>query len=474
MQKIVSIINGIARHPDYRLAAPLTLHIYKGVPMAICGANGSGKTLLVDMLRMAHPLQGDALCCYLKPPKGAHLADIVRYVSFRDVYGAAEPAYYQQRWNRGDDAEFPTVREVLKLCEKQGSNGSMLIATLGLTPHLDKPLNLLSSGELRRLQLARVLGDNPQWLIIDNPYIGLDVAAREMLTQVLEQIAQQLTLTIVVSRATDIPDFINTVVHVEKGRVQQPCTRSEYLARQLTPTETSAHTIPTLPQFHNIAPTSHTDVINFRDINIGYGDRQLFKNFSWRVQRGERWALTGSNGSGKTTLLSLICADNPMGYACNISLFGRQRGTGESIWDIKKRIGYVSPEIYSTYRQNLTAIEIAASGLHDTIGLYRRTTAEEQQQCRQWLVAFGAEHLSERRYLTLSDGEQRLILLVRAFVKSPELLVLDEPFHGLDDNYRRRAMQVIDQYMEDPHKTLIIVTHYEEELPRCINRRLRI
>ncbi len=487
MQEIVSITNGTARHPDYRLAAPVTLTIYKGVPTAICGRNGAGKTFLADMLRMARPLCGDALRCSLVPPKGGHVADIIRYVSFRDVYGGLEPAYYQQRWNNGDEEVFPTVREVLAPDEKLNGEVSKLkhelftaeaiVETLGLTPHLDKPVNLLSSGELRRLQLARVLGESPEWLIVDNPYIGLDAAAREMLTGVFEKLSARLTLMLVVSRAADIPAFIDNVIPVSCLQVEAPCTRREYLARhaheQLP--ATAPIPLPEMPSGRDGATCNLPDaVIDFRNINISYGRRRLFDGFSWHVARGERWALTGRNGSGKTTLLSLVCADNPVAYACDISLFGRQRGTGESIWDIKKHIGYVSPEIYSTYRKNLTALEIAASGLHDTVGLYRRTTDEEQAHCRGWLKAFGAERLAERLYLTLSDGEQRLILLVRAFVKSPALLVLDEPFHGLDDRYRRRAMSVIDRYMADPTKTLIIVSHYEEELPSCINRRLRL
>ena len=163
-----------------------------------------------------------------------------------------------------------------------------------------------------------------------------------------------------------------------------------------------------------------------------------------------------------------------MAYAFNITLFGKRRGQGESIWDIKKHIGYVSPEIFTAYKKSLPAIDIVCSGLRDTIGLYKQSTPQEREKCNGWLKVFGIEDLSERNYLTLSSGEQRLILLVRAFVKNPQLLILDEPFHGLDDYYRKLAKDIIDQYMKDTSKTLIMVSHYAEEFPTCINRHLHL
>jgi molybdate transport system ATP-binding protein len=189
--------------------------------------------------------------------------------------------------------------------------------------------------------------------------------------------------------------------------------------------------------------------------------------------KGEHWALSGQNGSGKSTLLSLVCADNPQSYACDISLFGHKRGSGESIWDIKKHIGYVSPEMHRSYKQNIPAIEIVASGLKDTIGLYTRPKEDEKEQCRKWMRIFGIGELAERRFMEMSSGEQRLVLLASAFVKEPDLLILDEPLHGLDLCNRNMVKAIVDRYMyEDPDRTLIYVTHYENELPYCIDNSL--
>ena len=215
-------------------------------------------------------------------------------------------------------------------------------------------------------------------------------------------------------------------------------------------------------------------IVELRQVSIRYGERTILNTLDWTVLNGERWALSGENGAGKSTLLSLVCADNPQSYACDITLFDRRRGTGESIWEIKKHIGYVSPEMHRAYLKNLPAIDIVASGLHDSVGLYRRTHPEQLAVCEWWMDMFGIAHLRDRDFLTLSSGEQRLCLLARAFVKDPQLLILDEPLHGLDASNGQLVKEIIDTFCRRPGKTLIMVTHYEEELPTCITHRLHL
>ena len=222
-------------------------------------------------------------------------------------------------------------------------------------------------------------------------------------------------------------------------------------------------TIPPMPQ----------EIIKFNNVTIRYGERTILKDLNWVVLKGEHWSLSGQNGAGKSTLLSLVCADNPQAYANDISLFGHRRGSGESIWDIKKHIGYISPEMHRSYKQNIPAIQIVASGLKDTVGLYARPTKQEKDLCIEWMNLFGIKHLADRKFLEMSSGEQRLVLLARAFVKSPDLLILDEPLHGLDLCNRNLVKTIVDRYMfEDSERTLIYVTHYENELPKCIDNSL--
>lgn len=490
MQKIVEIVQGVARQPQFRMAQPVDFLLAQGEHIAITGPNGSGKSILADMVRGAIPLERDEARYDFGPDASPRASDNIRYIAFRDVFGEAEPAYYQQRWNRWDDTPYPTVAEALESHREKAlrhaspaaaaqpeSATDFLSRLTGSDPDFcRKRINLLSSGELRKFHIAKALAVRPSLLLIDNPFIGLDADARRMLTDLLTALACQLTIIVIVSRREDIPAFITHVVEVDRRHVMPKRTLAEYLAeepeRPAPLSETERESIATLSESQ--ATPESDSMIDFRNIHIGYDGHTILDSLNWTVRKGEHWALQGENGAGKSTLLSLVCADNPMAYACDIRLFGRKRGAGESIWDIKKHIGYVSPEIYQTYRKSLPAIDIVASGLHDTVGLYRSTTAEEKALCRRWLEIFRATELADRNYLQLSSGEQRLVLLVRAFVKSPALMVLDEPYHGLDANRRTLARDIIDTYSRLPGKTLIMVSHYEEELPPCIDHRLRL
>lgn len=478
MQKVIEIKAGVARMPQFRLADPADITIEAGEQVAIAGPNGAGKSLLVDLMTGAKPMMGGTPTYDFGAERSARVSDNVRYIAFRDAYGdGQEPAYYQQRWNQGDETVWPTVREqLLKGRTADAGDCAPLWTLLGVGPLLDKAVVQLSSGELRRFQLARALWPLPRVLVIDNPFIGLDKAARAMLAELLASLAHRMTIVLVVARPEDIPGFITHVVPVEWRTVRPKQTRADYLARQ---PETQAGL--TAAEHHRILSLpAHTDdyrtdsVVAFRDISIRYGSRTILDHLTWSVRRGEHWALTGENGAGKSTLLSLVCADNPQAYACDIDLFGRRRGTGESIWDIKRHIGYVSPEMFRSYKKNLPAADIVASGLHDTIGLYRRISPEERTAADLWMEVFGLDHLAARPYLSLSSGEQRMVLLARAFVKDPELLILDEPFHGLDNGNRQRARDIIEAFCQRPGKTLVMVTHYEEELPACIDHSLHL
>ena len=400
-------------------------------------------------------------------------SDKVRYVAFRDSYGVAtDQAYYLQlRWNQHDiDAETPNTGELLEQTfhltgpdtEQRRQWQRHLYELFDMGPLMDKYIITLSSGELRKFQLAKTLMAQPTTLILDNPFIGLDSEARQQLRDLLPLLAneRQLEVYLVVSRREDIPDYVTDTINIgnlPEGDVEglSDEKRQAILALPYKEKEYQAD-----------------EVVNMRKVSIRYGEHTILKDLDWRVMNGERWVLTGQNGSGKSTLLSLVCADNPQGYACDIALFGHQRGSGESIWEIKRHIGYVSPEMHRSYQRNFPALQIVASGLKDSVGLYVRTTEQEHEVCRWWMRIFGIDHLADRSFLSLSSGEQRMVLLARAFVKDPELLILDEPLHGLDDVNRRLAKDIIETFCERRNKTLIFVSHYKDESPSVINREL--
>ena len=286
-----------------------------------------------------------------------------------------------------------------------------------------------------------------------------------------------LELILVVSKPNDIPEFITHVIPVDDLTCGEKTTRAEFLNTcvQEPSCVLAKEKVQRILELENANEKLDTDeIVNLNKIRIGYGDRCILKDLDWTIKKGEKWALSGENGAGKSTLLSLICADNPQSYTCNITLFGKKRGTGESIWEIKKHIGYVSPEMFRSYLKNLHVIDIVASGLYDTVGLYRRPKPEQLSVCEWWLDIFGISNLKDRNFLQLSSGEQRLVLLARAFVKDPDLLILDEPLHGLDNYQCRLVKDIIEAFCQRNDKTLVMVTHYPEELPSCITHYLHI
>jgi len=362
---------------------------------------------------------------------------------------------------------MPTVRQALERSFLLAGSDTaerrlrqrQLYELMGIDDLLDEFVISISSGELRKMQLTKTLMANPQTIILDNPFIGLDTQARSMLNAQLLQLKQQgMTLYLIVARPAEIPAFADQIIWT---------TAEEVFTAAVIPTEAPACT--------DCHPTADSkQVISMHDVTVAYGNRTILGPLSWEVYQGQRWVLSGRNGSGKSTLLSLICADNPQSYACDISLFGRKRGTGESIWEIKRRIGYVSPELHRSYQRNLPALHIVASGLKDTVGLYAKTNESERQQCLRWMNDFGIEDLANRSFMQLSSGEQRMVLVCRAFVKNPDLLILDEPMHGLDIPRQQLVKDRIEDFCRQDNKTLIMVTHYEEELPRCMTHRLQL
>ncbi len=478
--KTIEIRQAKAKKPEWSMAAPVDFCLDEGEHIAVVGRNGAGKSMLIDLLTSRHPAFPNMVTYGFDAPY-----DKIRYITFRDTYGGDNDRTYflQQRWNQMEiDEETPTVGSKLEEAFQMAGDDTPerrqlqqhIYTLFQLEPLLDKYIILLSSGELRKFKLASSLFSDPKVLIMDNPFIGLDAQTRDQLKKLLTTLSaeRQLQLILVLAKSDEIPDFITHVVEVRDKSVLPKQSRRDYLAgrapfpaRVLTDEQRQA--ILQLPPHDRTVDAD--EVIRFTKVSIRYGARTILKDLDWTVRKGERWSLSGQNGSGKSTLLSLVCADNPQRYANDIALFGHRQGSGVSIWDIKKHIGYVSPEMHRAYQKDLPAIRIVASGLKDSVGLYVRPNEAEYQTCRWWMDLFGLEGLYDRPFLQLSSGEQRLVLLARAFVKDPELLILDEPLHGLDNTNRRLVKDIIETFCQRPDKTLIFVTHYQEELPDVID-----
>ncbi len=471
---IVGINNVIPRLPEFRFAEPLNFAINNDEQWAIIGPNGSGKTLISDIMQRKHALKEGEIITIDNLPVG----DLIKSISFKDIYTLADyrNSYYQQRWHSTETDEMPVVEDLFR--NLPGIEYlPELLEFFGIQDLLSKRIIFLSSGELRKFLIVRALLARPRILILDNPFIGLDAGSRGLLLEMLEQITamRNLQVVLLLSNPEDIPKMITHVLPVCNKEVYTVRTRRDFLADR----ELIDKLFPVITEeIHLPRPVretaAHTTTFRMEDVTIRYGTRTILKNLDWEVLNGEKWALLGPNGSGKSTLLSLIFADNPQGYANTLYLFDRKRGTGESIWDIKKRIGYVSPEMHLYYHENVPAMDIVGSGFFDSVGLYRKCNEGQKRSALQWMEVFGILHLKDRLFLTLSSGEQRLVLLARAFVKDPDLLILDEPLHGLDISNKRKTGLIIEQFCSQPGKTLLYVTHYIHELPASVNKQFRL
>ena len=427
------------------VVSAISFQILSGSKTAIVGPMGSGKTSLAKALAGRLFRTGEVFFSSRNLDKRAYVMLVEQQHQFKNRSNLSE-FYLQQRFNSSDCEDAYTVEE-----ELAGLELGDWVSIFELSGLLKRPLIQLSNGENKRLQIVKSLAYQPDWLILDNPYVGLDVKGREILTKGLLSLDSKGIQFILVSSPGDVPDFINQVIELPSAQVVE--AKPAPLLRPLDPFEIA---------------------VKMEKVQIKYGSKTILSNFSWKVNRGERWAIKGPNGAGKSTLISLITADNPQAYSQDITLFDRKRGTGESIWDIKRKIGYLSPELHLYFKEGGSCFSVVASGLFDTLGLFKRLSEEQTAQVNHWMQVMGIAHLKERSFLQISGGEQRMVLITRALVKNPELLILDEPCQGLDRVQTEHLKSVLDYLAENSEMTLLYVSHYDRDIPSCVNQLLEL
>lgn len=452
--------------------------IPRGVSVMI-GPNGAGKSTLAGIIERGWNFRTNRISA----PSSRKPS--VRHIEFADIHALSgfKVGYYQQRYEASMNDDVPTVSSLLGSridCDEWRRLASLL--------HLEgapaKRVNFLSSGELRKLLIANLLFEHPDLLILDNPYIGLDAPSRAILDDTIRAIAASGTSVLMILADTaDVPSFATSVIRVEGLAVYPPQPLSPSLLDSIAASMRSfsiPHSLippPPEPDGHDDAPLDPSlPMISMHHCRVAYGASTIISDISWDILPGQRWMLSGPNGSGKSTLLSLICADNPQRYVNDITAFGHHRRSGESIWDIKRHIGYISPEMHLHFHGSGDVATIVAQGLNDTVGLFVRVRPPQLQLAMQWLKLLGLDHLASSRFDDLSAGQQRLVLLARTLIKQPRLLILDEPLHGLDMGRRQAVRSLISAIMaRHPLSSLIFVTHYpESELPDCITHSLSL
>ena len=472
-RQLLEVVSPRLQYTGVSLLTPHGFGIESGTTYVVIGENGAGKSTLGHILQRGWNIGMNQI-------RGDKRSLSIRSIEFSDIHsltGCAD-SYYQQRFEAMMSDGIPTVEELIagKIAAERWEE---LCSRLSITDILHKRVNFLSSGELRKFLIINMFTEIPDILIVDNPYIGLDAASRSLFNELLHDIACQGTAVILLlCNTVDIPPFTDFVLPMKQLTVGKMLAVAEMglagVIEEVSKVFSTKGGIDLLPDVSLHEPIDYCNAFELRHCDVRYGSTVILHDVSWTVAAGERWALLGANGSGKSTLLSLVYADNPQGYSNDITLFDRRRGRGESIWDIKRRIGYISPEMHLYFNNGEDTATVVASGLHDNVGCFRRITPDMREKAQLWLDALGIGYTADRMMRTLSSGEQRMALLARTFIKNAPLLILDEPLHGLDMMQKRLVAQVVTRMLESEGRTIIYVTHYEAEIPSEITRVFRL
>jgi len=439
--------------------------------LAVTGASGSGKTLLAKALCGQLLMTGNLKIFYAADtcllPKAVYLEQRYAIKNRNNMLDG----YYQQRYNSADHENSYTAWEELRLILDDEQRIDFLLNELSITHLKNKPLLQFSSGEHKRFQLVKALLNPVQLLVLDEPFVGLDVASRKKLNEILSDVSHAGTKLVIIAGAHHrFPDCVTHVLELDGGRQKIFTEKEKYTAIHQSAAQIFKHV--SLPLLRN--DLNFENAILMKNVTVKYGDKIVLNNINWQVRKGERWLLKGKNGAGKSLLMSLVFADHPQAYANEIYLFDRRRGSGESIWDIKKNIGFVSPELYAYFDRGISCFDAVASGYFDMMGVYGKLSGEQTKHIHDFLKALNMADLAQKRLSDISSGMQRLILLVRTMIKSPPLLIFDEPCQGLDEFQTKTFVELVDDICTQTDTTMVYISHYENEVPNCVSQVLEL
>lgn len=465
--RLIKLKNLKAKLTSAQLSIP-SFNINCDENWAVCGSSGSGKSALVSLLSGELAYQAGEL----KAPKHVFVVSQDTFQEYLEQERKLDESDLTDVFTQGR-----TVRHYLNtLCDESSWQATLApwLDSLNMNYRLDTGICALSTGESRKLLwLMAALFKGA--LIFDDPFSGVDVATCIELKRLLKQLYQQHAYGIiwVSSRAQSLPDEISHILYLQNqqsvfcGTLEQAKKEPE-LASFFSPKEAKTP----LPEQQKGAFATGETLVKLKEVSIHYGQRRLFKPLSWEIKAGEHWLLQGPNGCGKTSLLELITGDNQQAYANDIETFGMHRGQGESIWDVKKHIGIMSGHIHEQYRVHTNVLTVLLSGFFDSIGLYQKESKQQRQTALRWLEILGLEQQKNKPFKQLGYGQQRQLLIARALIKQPALLILDEPTNGLDDKSRLQLKDFIQQLCALKHTSLLLVSHEQAEFSELFENRL--
>lgn len=326
-----------------------------------------------------------------------------------------------------------------------------------LTSDQGRSIKTLSSGEQKKALLNFILKSDPSFLIIDNPFDALDIESVEQLKERLTAIACKIPIIQMFNRVSDLLPFISKGLTIDDSGLFKLENIDIYLDKlaQREPFKLRGEIPAPLSQYE----LNNPEIIRFSDVDVSYGDRKILNSIDWVINRGEFWQLKGGNGTGKTTILTMINGDNPKAFGQEIYLFGKRKGSGESVWDLKDKIGYFTPSLMEPLRGRHTARNMVVSGLVDSIGLYSKPSAVALELADRWLKVVGLEDKKNLYFSKLAEVDRRLILIIRAMIKHPPILILDEPSIGLDDYSSTILSTLVNKMAKESDSAILYVSH---------------
>ncbi|AMQ57646.1 ATP-binding cassette domain-containing protein [Algoriphagus sanaruensis] len=456
----------------------------EGQQWAITGDSGRELTAFLETLRGSTHLPKGRISRTFASEYIAQKTDEGSVHSFRDLIAYVSQQYrfrnksnlqnfyFQQRFNSSEADEAATVSAYLKENSTPIPGPWTLekvAALFRLTPLLDSSILMLSNGETRRLALALGLLRQPKIYLMDQPMTGLDQESRAAFGDFLKAIISEGIHVLITTSSAEIPEGITHVGELKSSGKIQIWERENYSLNKNQSKDLPWNSDVMKALLEGL-PKAENEVIRLENVSIRYGEKTILNQVNWQVNPGERWQLKGKNGSGKSTLISLLIGENPQAYSQNFWLFGRKRGSGESIWDVKRPIGFVAPELVRFFPSNQTVRKVILSGFFDTMGLFKKTTAEQESKMNQWLQLFNLETFANLPIQRIPLEQQRWTLLARALIKAPKLLILDEASQGMDERQRVIFRETVQKILELTPITLIYVSHYQEDIPENVDR----
>ncbi|RDY60830.1 ATP-binding cassette domain-containing protein [Flagellimonas nanhaiensis] len=328
-----------------------------------------------------------------------------------------------------------------------------------LTKNTTQSLKSMSSGEQKKALLNYLITQQPDFLVLVNPFDNLDTKTRQNLRDTLCALSESKTLVQLVGRLEDILPVTTDFYSLNKNELMAyPSSNAFWESHKKETTKFKGR----IPQPMETVNLQSEELVNFNNVSVSFDGRQVLDNINWNIKQGEFWQLIGPNGSGKTTLLSMITGDSHKGYGQKLSLFGLKKGSGESVWDLKQKIGYFTPAMIDKFRGYHTLENMIISGLHDSIGLYVQPTDTEKRLAHKWLELLSLSSKKDSLFKELSMGEKRLVMTARAMIKHPPLLILDEPTAGLDDKGASLFVSLVNKISRETTSAIIFVSHRKE------------